>query len=139
MHRRGAAIPPGDAGREEQVVEAIAIEIAHAVLSEGVDVENVTWVDRDVVLRVKVDGVVLVFVWEDVLRDAGEFARLSPDMDRIAFAVLERIREVQEVKPGVAAQVGHLIIFPAKSSRTVKTVVQVGLAHFICIGMDVNL
>lgn len=132
--------PPRRTGRKKKVIDAVPIKIAYAVLSEGVDVEKVTRVDRDVVLGVEVDGVVLLFVCEDVLRDAGEFARLSPDMDRIVLAVLEGISEVQELKAGVAAQVATP---PAAASVNVENmgvrlvpgpVIAAALEHQVSLG-----
>jgi hypothetical protein len=45
--------PPARAGRQEQVVDAVAVEVADTVLAEGVDLDAVAAADMDVGRRVE--------------------------------------------------------------------------------------
>ena len=115
--------PPRRACREEQIIHAIAIKIAHTVTAEGVDVVHVARSDGDVVRRVKVDRVVLARERKDVVVDVCADRGPASDVDVVFLPVLPCVREHPELDAGVSAQVAT-----PPASRTVRVeAVRIGI------------
>ena len=101
-----ARVPPRAARREEQIVDAVPVEIAHAVLPVRIELDRVVWPERDLPAeviavfdrdRVIAPVVLEALVRKDVVVDVDVVEGSAADVDRVALHILECV-----VRVGVA-------------------------------------
>ena len=109
-HLAAAGVPPGDPGRQQEIVEAVAIEVAHAILAVGVRLDDIAGANRDALVRKEIERIVHQRIFqggmrEDVLGDHDPAARLvrqaagaAPQLNRGVAVILKGI--AREGKPG---------------------------------------
>ena len=104
MHVRAAHVPPLGSAGLEQIILAIAVEIAHAVSSVGVNpVLVAAELDRvrDVVAHARIavlkNRLALAGMREYVFGYQGTGGRIAAHLDRVMFGVLEGVARHHEL------------------------------------------
>src|SRR5437762_2006550 len=102
MELAAAREPPRRTRSEKQVIHAVPVEIAYAVFSEGIGVDDVAGADINLFVRVERDRVIPPIALqarmrEDIIGNVCAYSRFSSDFDCIVFPVLPSVSQVPEL------------------------------------------
>src|SRR4051812_48312050 len=116
VHARAARIPPAGARRQEKIVPAVAVEVAHTILTEGVE-PGLIATELDIVTADKVDRIVgrgaemtlLVAMRKHIPDDAARSDWCATNLDRVGRMVLDGVAQNLELAASLPNVVGTAV------------------------------